>query len=698
MKDPQRHILLVDDNDDDRAETQRILSRHRPGYRITIATTGEEGLRLARTEKPDCILLDFFLSDMDGRQFLDALAGGPGARGVVPAPVAVLSGQEDDAVARDVLSRGAQDYLVKDGLTGPILARAIENSVEKFHITRELDRQRIAAELRNTRLEALKDELQYNLAELADAQQARERFLAVMSHEMRTPLNAILGFADLLDLGLHGELNQDQREHVQRIRFGGRHLLDLINDVLDLARADARKLELDLRPIDLVAVLQEVTGLLQAQADEKGLTLDVDFEGFDPPLVMSDLQRLRQVLANLIGNAIKFTEDGGVRVRCMPGEDDTVRVEIRDTGIGIDPDVLPLVFDDFYQAHNDLTREKGGSGLGLTIARRLTSLMDGEILASSTLGEGSTFTLVLRSAAAGAEARPADLADQQARRDRPAPETAHPIPAEPAAAETRERVTVVAFGQDGKSLGDLERRVQPGVRLVWTTEVEKVADLAAAERPALVVLDIGSSDGAGWRAAHAVQEHPQLAHTAVLLLPAIPAASTAEGADALDLGWVSLVPKPFTSQQLAHAVDVAAHRQDQTDTGSSGYTVMVVDDDPDSRRVAATFLAREGVTVREEPDGESALLAMQQEPPHVVVLDLMMPVLDGFGVLATMRADPVLATVPVVVLTAKTLSEDERRFLARTAVRVLQKGEYRLADVAALVLRAAARAPTTAPA
>jgi CheY-like chemotaxis protein len=160
----------------------------------------------------------------------------------------------------------------------------------------------------------------------------------------------------------------------------------------------------------------------------------------------------------------------------------------------------------------------------------------------------------------------------------------------------------------------------------------------------------------------------------------------------LDLGWVSLVPKPFTAAQLTHAVS-AAVRTGGADVaavdGRSSYEVLVVDDDIDSRRVAARFLEDGGGEVREAADGETALREMQRRPPHVVVLDLMMPVLDGFGVLAAMRADPSLAGVPVVVLTAKTLTDAERRFLARTAVRVLQKGAHRLADVAALVLRAA---------
>jgi signal transduction histidine kinase len=614
---------------------------------------------------------------MDGLQFLDALAA---PTGQVPLPVALVTARDDDATAARVLARGAQDYLVKEALTSHALARAVENTIEKFRILRELDEQRAAVELRNHKLEVMRDELQAKVEDLADATKAKDRFLAVMSHEMRTPLNAILGYADLLDLELEGVLADGQRQQVERIRVGSRHLLGLINDVLDLTRADARKLDLDMRPVDLPAVVEEVAALLRAQAELRGIALEV--ERVPPDLhVQADLQRLRQILLNLVGNAIKFTDEGIVRIRCSADPaSDVVRVDVIDTGIGIDVDVLPLIFNEFYQAEGELTRRHGGTGLGLSISRRLADLMGGNIEVMSRAGEGSTFTLWLRSSTAGSALRPQDVLDHDAAM------AAH------AAVSRRMQVqrAVVAFSTDGDTLGDLARRVHPRVRLAWTTDVEEVVPLAVREHASLVVLDIGAQGGAAWRAAMALKDLDELADSAVLLLPAIPAASADDPGDALNLGWVSLVPKPFTAEQLTRAVSDAAATV--SGDGDRKFDVLVVDDDPDSRRVAAQFLADVKVHVRESADGESALLEMRRRSPDVVVLDLMMPVLDGFGVLATMRADPVLSGVPVVVLTAKSLSEAERQFLSRSAVRVLQKGEYRLADVAALVLRAAAGA------
>ncbi|WP_025409359.1 hybrid sensor histidine kinase/response regulator [Gemmatirosa kalamazoonensis] len=257
----RRTILLVEDEPGDRALVRRLLRGARRAYDIIEVTTGREGLARCAESPPDCVLLDFHLPDMTGREFLDALPNG--ARAV---PVVVLTGEEDDAVANDTLKRGAQDYVAKDGVTAQGLARVIENAIEKLQIRRALEEQRAAMELQNRRLELLRDELQSKLVELADATKAKDRFLAVMSHEMRTPLNAILGYADLLDMELEGDLSQGQRHYLERMRLVSGHLLALINDVLDLTRADARKLELDLRPVDLGAVVEESVALLEGHA------------------------------------------------------------------------------------------------------------------------------------------------------------------------------------------------------------------------------------------------------------------------------------------------------------------------------------------------------------------------------------------------------------------------------------------------
>lgn len=679
----RRTILIVDDVEDDRILLRRLLKEAPRQYTVLEATTGREGIEFCREAGIDCILLDFFLPDMNGVHFLDALRKLGG--GALPLPLMMLSGVEDDEAAAEALKRGAQDYLVKEGLSAPVLRRAVENTIEKFRIQHELVQSRLAVELRNHKLAVLRDQLQEKVNELAEATKAKDQFMAVMSHEMRTPLNAIIGYADLLEMEMDGSLTTEQREKIERIQVGSRHLLDLINDVLDLARADANKLNVDIRPVDIGAVLEEVGALLESDAEARGLSLDIQLPPNGFPNVRADLNRLRQILTNLIGNAIKFTEEGGVQVVPV-AKNGSVTIEVRDTGIGIDAEVLPLIFSEFYQARGELTRERGGSGLGLAISQRLAALMGGSIDAESEVGSGSVFRLTLPAADAGSELRTEDMSGMSARREMRAAQADRAVRAQ-------RPVVVIAYGDQEDALRELERQVQPGVDLLWTTRPDEVSELAKQSEAALVVLDIGCADGAGWRVAHTVQESPHLAQTAILLLPCLPDVKADASSGGLNLGWLSLVPKPFTADQLTSAVSTAAGRDEgeKIEKAENRLQVLVVDDDPDSRRVAAKFLSGANLEVREAADGETGLVEMHRDPPDVVVLDLMMPVLDGFGVLATMRADPELSTIPVVVLTAKSLTDAERRFLGRTAVRVLQKGEHRLADVATLVMRAAAR-------
>jgi signal transduction histidine kinase len=678
---PSRTILVVDPSDDDRERLRERLARIAPGWKVTEASEGSAGLALARDPAPDCILLNDGLPDMAWQDFMSRIHRADGDEG--PAlPVIVLTDQEAPEVAPATFAAGALDYLVKGTLTGHGLIRAVENALERFRVQRKLDEQRRALDQRNRQLEEAKTELQHKVRELDDATRAKDQFLAVMSHEMRTPLNAILGYSDLLELEIDGTLTPAQRRQLDRIRVGSRHLLDLINDVLDIARADARKLRLDIRRVEVLPVLEEVTALLEREAESRGIRIALDPCPADVPPVRADLQRFRQVLMNLVGNALKFTEEGSVTLGCEhDAKRGEVRIIVKDTGIGIPPEVQPYLFTAFYQVESDLTRERGGSGLGLAISERLVRFMGGRLDVESTPGKGSVFTVTL------------DVAEEELRvPDAPGAE-AEPERTPRRAAGEGTPISVVAFAEDSTVLRRLAERVQPAVALHWTTDPQEVAPLAEQEGAGLILLDIGADQGMAWRAAQAVQDAPDLAQTPVLLLPSIaevkPEPSSA-GGSAFDLGWVSLVPKPFTQDQLTRAVASAAGGLGPQDD-SAGYDILVLDDDADSRRVAAAFLedAVPGVTIREAPDGESGLAAMRERVPDVVVLDLMMPVLDGFGVIAAMRADPRLEDVPVVVLSAKSLTEAERDFLSRTAIRVLQKGAHRLADVAELVLRAA---------
>ena len=678
MSAKNRSVLLIEDNELDRERLIRMLRGRRNKYDITECATGSDALKILGdpSQHFDCVLLDHMLPDMNGLELLEKLRS---TTGRLPFAISMLTGHEDDEAASKALALGAEDYLLKDSLTPDALARSIENVQERYEIRRQLDAQRAAVDMRNERLSMMRDQLAARLEELSAATHARDRFIAMMSHEMRTPLNAILGYAELLELEVDGEINEGQRRNLDRIRVGSRHLLDLINDVLDLARADARKLELDPRPIDVHATIEEVVALLEIQASQSSLTIKHDLPK-NLPFVTADLQRLRQILTNLIGNAIKFTTHGSIDVSARPSDDGRmVLIAVKDTGIGIDPAIVSEIFKEFFQADNALTRPYGGSGLGLAISQRLARAMGGDISVESHPGKGSTFTVSLPVAASGSVTRARDVAQTEARMRRhaesPREDVLEPKP-----------VPVIAFADSDAALGKLASHVAPTVRLVWTTAESEVASLVDREKAPLAILDIASRNGAAWRIAQTITEQTSDNPPAILLLPGITVSPGRAAAAGVDLGLVAVVPKPFTSDQLGRAVSTAAGDADE-----HVFDVLIIDDDDDSRRVAGRFLRERQMRVRECPDGESGLVEMRLRPPDVAVLDLMMPVLDGFGVLATMRADPLLASIPVVVLTAKSLTDAERQFLSRAAVRVLQKGEHRLSDIATLVIRAAAR-------
>jgi PAS domain S-box-containing protein len=577
---------------------------------------------------------------------------------------------------------------------------------------------------RTADLERARDDLQEQAVQLADATQARDRFMATVSHEMRTPINAVLGYADLLDLELQGPLTGGQRDYLGRIRQTGRQLLDLVNDVLDLTRAEFGHLEVELADVDPMPVTEEVAALLEGQAQQKGLVLELEAPEGPAPEVFADRRRLRQILLNLVVNAIKFTDAGTITLRVRP-HGGRVAFEVADTGIGIDPGQQPHVFDEFFQADPNLTRRHGGAGLGLAISRRLARLMGGDLTVASAPGRGSTFTLwlpVARGGAAGTapagEGAPARVAAADDARPGGAP---RPAAGGLVASEAdTDPATVVVFGPDEDTVTYLARTLYPDVRLVRAAETAAVADLARREHAALVVLDVSVDGGAGWQVAHALHGDAELEGVPLLILPSGGWRAARTVTPALDLGVVAFAAKlggaaagadgaradgaegsdpaidvaraevaEADAARLARAVGRAATAAPGRGTAGGAIDVLVVDDDPDARRVTAEVLRAARAEVRESPDGEAALAAMRVRRPDVAVVDLMMPVLDGFGVLAAMRADARLRGVPVVVLTTKALTPDERAYLARTAERVIEKGEYRLSDVATLILRAA---------
>ena len=373
-------ILIVDDQLANLKVLETVLGM--AGYgNIRCLSDSREALQVCLEFAPDLIMLDLHMPHVDGLMVLDQLAGVIDEDDYVP--VLMLTGDATPAAKEKALSHGAKDFLSK-----PLNATEVQLRVKNLLQTRNLHLQLKA---QNIQLRGAKEE--------ADrANQAKSDFLSRMSHELRTPLNAVLGFAQLLEMNAP---RPEQIECIQHIRQGGKHLLDLINEVLDVSRIEAGRLSLTVEPIAVRAVIDDAVGLIDPLARQRNIEihrLDSDWR------VNADRQRLKQVLINLLSNAVKYNvENGRVEIRCERRLDGWVRIGVTDSGLGIAEEKLVKLFKPFERVHE----ERGyieGTGLGLALCRGLMNAMEGQIGVDSTVGEGSTFWLDLREAAPESEA------------------------------------------------------------------------------------------------------------------------------------------------------------------------------------------------------------------------------------------------------------------------------------------------------
>ena len=409
MPGPLR-ILIVDDSPEDRELYRRLLAQD-PGqeYELLEAELGEDGLEMARRERPDCLLLDYRLPDVDGLEFLERLLKDG------PVPVIILTGQGSEAVAVQAMKSGAQDYLLKGAISRQELPRAVHNAVEKVALRRKVDERTAELARANDALQKMYGEqeelVRQRTAELSraneelkreirvrqmieeeratllvreqaarkqaeEANRIKDEFLATLSHELRTPLNAILGWAQVLRTG---KVNEDTTARaLEAVERNARAQAQLISDLLDVSRIITGKLRLELTPVELPRIIDAALDSVRPAADAKGIRIRLTLDRGVGPLV-GDPDRLQQVIWNLLSNAIKFTpQEGSVEVR-LSQRDSQAEIEVQDTGAGIRPDFVPYVFDRFRQAESSTTRQYGGLGLGLSIVRHMVELHGGTV-------------------------------------------------------------------------------------------------------------------------------------------------------------------------------------------------------------------------------------------------------------------------------------------------------------------------------
>jgi signal transduction histidine kinase/DNA-binding response OmpR family regulator len=536
--------------------------------------------------------------------------------------------------------------------------------------SRRLEQQTEELTASNDNLRAANEEIENQKQQLAEAKeaadaanQAKSQFLASMSHELRTPLNAIIGYSEMLEEVAVEDQHPGYVADLQKIQAAARHQLLLINDILDLSKIEAGKMALHLEEFDVTRLIGEIAATVQPLVARKGNQLDVQCAP-DLGLMRSDLTRLRQILFNLLSNAAKFTEQGRLTLRAArllnpPATANgpptpVISLAVADTGIGMSPEQLARLFQPFSQADVATTRKYGGTGLGLALCRRFTEMLGGTITVASQPGKGTVFTVTLP-----VDAPPAPTAVPP-----PGPAARSPQPGDPpSGASTAPQVLVI---DDDPTARELLRRslTRDGFRVLAAASGQEGLDLARQLRPAVITLDVLMPALDGWAVLARLKLEPATADIPVVMVSVVDDQNLG-----LALGASEYLTKPIDRDRL-HRV-MARFRERP---GSP--RVLVVEDDVAARELLARALTADGWEVREAPNGRFALDALADGLPAVILLDLIMPELDGFEFLERLRQRPEAVRLPVVVITAKDLTDDERRRLNGHVNRILQKGGF----------------------
>ncbi|HEY2917071.1 MAG TPA: response regulator [Candidatus Limnocylindrales bacterium] len=515
--------------------------------------------------------------------------------------------------------------------------------------------------------EALSARLSETVAALGAANAAKSDFLASMSHELRTPLNAIIGFSDLMrDEPGDADRASIPRDWIDHVHRSGQHLLELINDVLDLAKVDAGRLELHPEAVDLAGATVEVVAGLRPLADPKHLQLETHV----PSIVLEvDRGRLRQVLYNLLSNAIKFTPDGGrvtVEAVAVGAE---VRLSVADTGIGIAAADQVHVFEEFRQV-GDHGQQEGGTGLGLALTRRLVEAHGGHIELTSEPGVGSTFTVVLPIAAATTRAEVADALPEPGR-------ATWWQPVEP---------TVLVIEDEVAAARLLREHLETdGYRVVLAPSGELGLAEARRSPPAAIILDVLLPGIDGWEVLRQLKSNPDLRDVPVVIVTVVD-----EREVGLALGAADYLVKPVKREALLACLSRFAL---MTTVESRTVRILAVDDEPQSLDLVAAALEPSGFQVERVQSGAAALEAMDGGSFDLVICDLVMPGMDGFEVIAAIKARPDTADLPILVLTGHQLTAAERERLNGHVVGVTQKGPAAAAGLRRWLQRVAPNEP-----
>ena len=534
-----------------------------------------------------------------------------------------------------------------------------------------------------TEFKRIEQSLQQKNVELEDASRMKSEFLANMSHELRTPLNAIIGFSEVLSDGLLGDMTEKQRRFIGDIFKSGKHLLSLINDILDLSKVEAGKMLLDLEQVEVEGLLGNSLSIVKGQAAIRHVRLDMRTPGTQLGVITADGRKIKQIVYNLLSNAVKFTPDGGdvtvfvdrvdrADVGSLPraAADDNwmgrtfplaeseftefLRISVADSGIGISADGLEHLFKPFSQVDSGLARKFEGTGLGLAMVKLLADLHDGVVAVESAVGAGSCFTVWI----------PVRASHDLKRAERKA---ARPTPTRGEVAVGKRTALVVESNFKSAELIRVQLEAE-GFKVVHAATAEEAIVAAGREAPALITLDIMLPDVDGWAFLTRLKEIPALGQVPVVIISIL-----ADRTRGFALGAAAVMQSPVSRQDMYDSLVELGLCPASDEKGSK---VLVVDDDPKSAELIAMRIRGLANSVLCAHGGREAIEIARRELPDLIVLDLMMPDVNGFEVVEALNEHPETASIPVVVVTASEISGDDRERLSGSVSAIMGKAGF----------------------
>jgi signal transduction histidine kinase/CheY-like chemotaxis protein len=495
-------------------------------------------------------------------------------------------------------------------------------------------------------------ELERKSAELEIASRHKSEFLASMSHELRTPLNAVIGFSEVLLEHMFGDLNERQDEYVRDIWSSGKHLLDLLNDILDLSKVEAGRMDLEWSTFSVREALENGLALMRERAARKSISLSLEAAP-ELGLIHADELRFKQVVLNLLSNAVKFTPEGGTVVVRATSDGSEVSVTVTDTGIGVASADQARIFESFQQGARGAQHQEG-TGLGLTLCRRIIGLLGGRMWLESEVGKGSTFGFVLPLGAP--ESTQAPRSDESASHGGP---------------------LVVVIEDDRRSLDLLRLYLKrAGVEVVGVRDGATGLEVVRQKRPSAVVLDIRLPGMDGWDVLATLKSDPATAP-----IPVVVVSMVDERGRGFALGAAEYLVKPVSRDDFLSALSRVIVLPD------SNRSLLAIDDDPLVIEFVKAALQPEGWQVLSAADGETGVALARSRQPAVVLLDLLMPGMDGFEIAAALHDDATTRQIPIIVLTSMTMTQADKERLQGRISYVAQKGTFDPALLAALVHR-----------